>query len=851
MYLVGVVPGPSKPSLDQINHALRPLVDDLSRFWKPGVFLSRTSEHKEGRHVFAALIPLVCDLLGAKQVAGFSSHNSKYFCTYCLLPIDEIENFNKETWPPCDFEEHKVRAKLWRDAKTVEERDKVFNDFGVRWTELFRLEYWNAILFIVVESMHLLYLGLLATHCREIWGMDVKMLDGDATFSPRTKGVAPRPAPDIMLRASETVLWYLCLDRNINHGKSAKLLAKRLTKWRKKDEVTKYMKDIIREKAGDESAEPEKDAGLPPHVHSASDIDQAIETLNKISPILPSHLLAFNKAVLVNLCVQNSLSKQGNKPELVQHLMKWRAEHGHPGDLSEEPPANLSKAARLETMISSAEAAFSAASAPSSNSLTAYTNDILKALCKRRNIPVSGAKKVLIERLILWKAEGTAGMSAAEAAKNPGAKPALNTAVLGQTVLSEVHKDMTKTELPTWVSRAPSKFGTTEHGKLSADQWRTACTIHLPITLIRLWGNEDGRFKEMLENFIDLIVAVEIGSMLSVSSEHASLYDMLMKRYLDGVNALYKEANFVPNHHISLHLGDFMCSFGPVHAWRAFATERYNYLLQQVNTNQKFGDMELTFMKHACRTANLRPLMEEPQVRDSVFELVEAYEAFQSEDRRGTRIKDTLVFALVQQEARDPLKRPSTLDEVSLQAISEALKDPTTVATIAGINNEKFVPPDVTFYSRIFISGVTYRPSSHFPKDSNVIYCSRDGEIAARIRHIFRSEGQSDQTYIIVQRVCELSDAHAVYDNYRKFLMGTGKLYYNRYEPTVEAITADKIVCHFAKTILHFPEAGGSCMHVLPLQRMMDAVSLPHLDDLVELNDLAELDELPMDVDSI
>lgn len=96
----------------------------------------------------------------------------------------------------------------------------------------------------------------------------------------------------------------------------------------------------------------------------------------------------------------------------------------------------------------------------------------------------------------------------------------------------------------------------------------------------------------MLNNFIDLVTAVEVGSMLVTSEEHIKLYDRMMTRYLDTLKTLYKEARIAPNHHLALHIGDFLRIFGPVHAWRAFALERYNYMLQQMNTNNKFGEQD-------------------------------------------------------------------------------------------------------------------------------------------------------------------------------------------------------------------------------------------------------------------
>ena len=74
--------------------------------------------------------------------------------------------------------EHKRYGYLWRDAQTLQERDQIFKSHGVRWSELFRLSYWDPVLFTVIDTMHNHYLGLLEDHCRSIWGMDITVDDG-------------------------------------------------------------------------------------------------------------------------------------------------------------------------------------------------------------------------------------------------------------------------------------------------------------------------------------------------------------------------------------------------------------------------------------------------------------------------------------------------------------------------------------------------------------------------------------------------------------------------------------------------------------------------------------------------
>lgn len=157
-------------------------------------------------------------------------------------------------------------------------------------------------------------------------------------------------------------------------------------------------------------------------------------------------------------------------------------------------------------------------------------------------------------------------------------------------MLEEYVKDRRRIELPSWINPAPVGFGTTRQGKLSADQWRTLATVHLPVTLIRTWGLDgDDTHKKMLQNFLDLVEAIEILGLLEIDEDRIEEADALIKKYLDTAKELYKGATIQPNHHMFLHLSVFLLMFGPVHSWRAFAFERFNYMLQTLNTNLNFG----------------------------------------------------------------------------------------------------------------------------------------------------------------------------------------------------------------------------------------------------------------------
>lgn len=156
-------------------------------------------------------------------------------------------------------------------------------------------------------------------------------------------------------------------------------------------------------------------------------------------------------------------------------------------------------------------------------------------------------------------------------------------------VMAEVWGDMEYTQLPSWVHPAPRNWGTAEHGKLSADQWRILCTIHLPITLIRLWEDETGRKKDLLQNFMCLVTAVRIANMQVSSRNQVQAYNENIFRYVQGIKDLYPYNNLKPVVHVALHIGDILELFGPVHSHSAPFYEHYINFFHGVKTNGKIG----------------------------------------------------------------------------------------------------------------------------------------------------------------------------------------------------------------------------------------------------------------------
>ena len=243
MYLVGVIPG--KPSLDQINHSLQLLVNDLKPFWSPGVYYTQTANRAGGSHVTAAIVPLISDLLAGRQVAGFGAVGHNFFCTCCLLPLSDIENFDTTQWPPRTWKFHCRGVKAWREASNAEERKEAFQKYGARWSALLDLPYWNALYFTIIDSMHNNYLGLIQNHLRSVWGMNINAEDGEGLSDPNKK---PPPVPDhedmqnaittlasgdkeALLKLRRHILWHLCASHNLRRAKDKKKMVKTLLDW--------------------------------------------------------------------------------------------------------------------------------------------------------------------------------------------------------------------------------------------------------------------------------------------------------------------------------------------------------------------------------------------------------------------------------------------------------------------------------------------------------------------------------------------------------------------------------------------------------------------------------------------
>jgi hypothetical protein len=112
--LYGIMPGPSEPSTTEMNHFLKPLVEEMKEFWR-GINFNSTAKHPlVGRTIHAAIWPIHGDVPAMKKVTAFTSHSSTHFCSLCHITKSIYKSgFPAPKCPHRVSSEVKLQALAW------------------------------------------------------------------------------------------------------------------------------------------------------------------------------------------------------------------------------------------------------------------------------------------------------------------------------------------------------------------------------------------------------------------------------------------------------------------------------------------------------------------------------------------------------------------------------------------------------------------------------------------------------------------------------------------------------------------------------------------------------------------
>lgn len=239
VFLAAIIP-PPEPSQEAVNHFLRPTVDQLVDAWEHGVRYTRTHRRLHGRRVRSAVALEVSDLPASRKISGLAGHQAGCFCGLCELKRSQIHNIDASSWVPKTRDKVLEQAIAWRDAPNRATRKKLYKANGVRWSELYRLPYWDPTRHVIIDGMHTMFLNIVQHHFRTIINMD--MLD-DNKSDGRTTGktvttemltklsdrLATASSPQQLETFNKTLLWEFCRHRNLDMRKMTFEKAKKRT----------------------------------------------------------------------------------------------------------------------------------------------------------------------------------------------------------------------------------------------------------------------------------------------------------------------------------------------------------------------------------------------------------------------------------------------------------------------------------------------------------------------------------------------------------------------------------------------------------------------------------------------
>ena len=258
------------------------------------------------------------------------------------------------------------------------------------------------------------------------------------------------------------------------------------------------------------------------------------------------------------------------------------------------------------------------------------------------------------------------------------------------------------------------------------------------------------------------------------------------------------------------------------------------------------GEMEMTFMKAACRAANIPVLLGDPEVRSMVGDLSNAYSNFTDEDQRGTRIHDTLSLQpanLGRGKAAKNARLQPLCHEVYVGLLARLNEE-----AAPGLANEKsaclyvprpkkqpgqrFLADEAIQCTEVQINGVRFQPVSASSGNCNAIYyfpSSQEpipGQIVEIFLHTRRLSDKEtiEETFLVARPYIPLSHTEAKHDNYRRYPLVGGSLYYDKFQETTHILRPRDVKCHFAMTkVAKLDERNAyetPRIHVLPLDRV-------------------------------
>ena len=169
--VVGVIPGPREPKLT-INSYLSPLVVELKQAWDQG--FSVYNDKGTNICVKLALSCVACDIPASRKVCGFLSHHAHLGCNKCLKQFStnrertDYSGYDRENWVLRTSVAHRQNVQKVLEEVTKTGIQTAESKYGLRYSILLSLPYFDPVKHTAIDAMHNLFLGT-GKHAFRTW----------------------------------------------------------------------------------------------------------------------------------------------------------------------------------------------------------------------------------------------------------------------------------------------------------------------------------------------------------------------------------------------------------------------------------------------------------------------------------------------------------------------------------------------------------------------------------------------------------------------------------------------------------------------------------------------------------
>jgi hypothetical protein len=228
-------------------------------------------------------------------------------------------------------------------------------------------------------------------------------------------------------------------------------------------------------------------------------------------------------------------------------------------------------------------------------------------------------------------------------------------AVMGKEILAQVQADMAHTTISSWVKAPPKNFGTSSHGTIGAEEYKSLALISLTFSLVRLWSQADQGFCERLNQFIHLTLAIRVLAYQSITHTDISTIAHHYALYVSGLKTLYPHYSITPVQPLGLHVPEFLSRLGPATRFNENPCKMFIGMLQDITINWKLsefllcldisraihsderaGKLETTLHKELILVSNLQALLLEPSISTALGEVGSVTQDFLASRFPGT-----------------------------------------------------------------------------------------------------------------------------------------------------------------------------------------------------------------------